>query len=101
MAIDTDGVAVTIWRREDWLYTARPGELETAIGKGKNGKVAVTSEGPVYAWQANGSVWVQLPGRTESQLVGPGGYPKLAVLADGRVLCVWEGDSGVMARLIN
>jgi len=101
MAVDTDGVAVTIWRRDDWLYRVRPGELEMALAKGKNGNVTTTASGPAYVWQADGSVWGQLPGQPERLLVGVGAYPKLATLPNNRVLCVWEQDGQVVACLLN
>ncbi|WP_128544174.1 sialidase family protein [Larkinella soli] len=101
MALGPAGIPATIWRRREQLYTVHPGELEAEAGTGRNPKVAVSRRGETYAWQADGRVWAQMPGSNSPVPLGSGGFPKLATLADDRVLCVWEQDGSVVSQILN
>jgi hypothetical protein len=95
-----DGTLATVWRRADTLFTARPGQPEATIGTGKQAKTLVTPNGQYVIYQQNGQVWLTKPNQAQPTAVGPGAYPKLALLPNNRVLCLWEHDGTVRAMVI-
>ena len=98
--IAPDGAISTVWRRADKLYTARPEQPETELGAGKNAKIVATDKGDYIAFQRDGQVWTTKPGQPQPVAMGEGGYPKLTVLSNNRVLCLWEQTGTVRAGFI-
>ena len=98
--INQTGTVSTIWRREGDLYASAGNGAETLLGPGKLGKVAVSPSGIHYVWQTDGQIWAKTPGQPKPRLLGAGGYAKLCLLPNGRVLCVWEQGNRVVRRFI-
>lgn len=94
------GDVSTVWRRNDKLFTARPEQAETEVGVGKNAKIVTTTKGDYIVFQQAGRVWAFEPGQPQPTPVSAGAYPKLTLLPNGRVLCVWEEEGIIQAKFI-
>ena len=88
----TTGVE-TVWRRNDTIYTGRPGAPEVAIGKGKDAAIA----GDVILWSAPDGLRMQR-GAGPSQIVDTdGAYPSLA-MENGRTIAAWESKGRIVVK---
>lgn len=91
IAIGTDGKAVTVWRRESTIFTARTGETERPVHEGRNPAIAVGTEGAYLAWTDENGLEARIPGHSDPVVLDPEGqYPQLAALSDGTILAGWE-----------
>ncbi|MFD2935265.1 sialidase family protein [Spirosoma flavum] len=95
-----DGGIGTVWRRADKLYTARPGQPEIELATGKNAKIVTTRTGNYVVFQQAGELWVSTPNQPQPTAIGPGAYAKLTRLANDRILCLWDQDGIVQAKII-
>ncbi|WP_018621396.1 sialidase family protein [Spirosoma luteum] len=95
-----NGSVSTVWRRADTLFTARPGQPETELTTGKNAKIITTPKGNYIVFQRGGQIWTITPDQPNPAAVAPGGYPKLTRLPNNRVLCLWEQEGTIRARII-
>lgn len=95
-----DGAISTVWRRADKLYTARPGQPETELATGKNAKIVTTKKGDYVVFQQGNQVWVITPEQQQPVPLASGAYPKLTRLSTSQVLCLWEQDGTIRARII-
>ncbi|GAB4024346.1 exo-alpha-sialidase [Spirosoma gilvum] len=100
LSVDQAGHLSTVWRRADKLYIDRPGQPETEIATGKNAKIASTSNGNYFVFQQAEQLWAITPQQKQPVAIGLGAYAKLAQLKNDRVLCVWEHDGNVWARVL-
>ncbi|MVM37686.1 exo-alpha-sialidase [Spirosoma sp. HMF3257] len=98
--MSADGNVSTVWRRNDKLFTARPGQSETELATGKNAKIVTTAKGDYIAFQQDGQVWSMSPSQTQPSVISAGGYPKLAVMPKNRILCLWEEEGSVRAGFL-
>lgn len=89
---------LSVWRRENTLYTCRPGELEQAVATGRNVTAATSPWGTALAWDEGGTVWLKATNRTPVAL-GKGQLPSVAIGKQG-VVCVWEDDGQVMMNIV-
>ena len=94
-----DRTISTVWRRADRIFTARPEQPETELGSGKNAKIVTTGKGDYVVFQQDGRAWAISPGQARPVAVGEGAYPKLTLLPNDRVLCLWEHDRECPGRL--
>lgn len=95
-----DGTLSTVWRRSDKLFTARPGGAETEFATGKNAKIVTTVKGNYVVFQQAGQVWTITPDQTQPTALSAGAYPKLTLLPNDRVLCLWEQGGTVRVEFI-
>lgn len=98
MAINTNGLVQTVWRREGKIYAAQPGLTEKEIGEGKACNVALLKDQPVYAWIKDGFVTVSTTGKRE-MILGKGNLPVLRALSDKTMICVWENEQQIHAAI--
>ena len=89
---------ITVWRRENTLYTCRPGESEQAVSTGRNVTAATSPSGTALAWDEGGMVWLKLNSNKPVPL-GQGQIPSLALTSKSAV-CVWELEGHVMMNHI-
>jgi hypothetical protein len=83
----------TVWRRNDVIYSDRPGSPEIEIGKGKDPAIA----DDVILWSAPDGLRMQR-GSAESQVVdADGAYPSLAMV-DGRIIAAWESKGRIVVK---
>lgn len=90
---------LTVWRRENTLYTCRPGESEQAVSTGRNVTAASSSSGTALAWDEAGMVWLKLNGNEPISL-GKGQIPSVALTSKSAV-CVWEAEGQVLMNYIS
>jgi hypothetical protein len=94
LALDPKGDGITVWRRKDAIFLARPETEETKLGDGKDAAVTVTQEGVYAIWTTAHGVVARAPGAKDPRVLSDsGGYPSLAGRDD--VIAAWENDDGV------
>ena len=95
-----NGAISTVWRRADTLFTAQPGRLETGLATGKNARIVTTPKGNYIVFQREGQIWTITPDQPNPAAMAPGSYPKLTWLPNNQVLCLWEQEGTIRARII-
>ncbi|GAB3944546.1 hypothetical protein GCM10028805_12220 [Spirosoma harenae] len=94
VVISATGQPLTVWRRENTLYTCRPNAPETSIATGRNVTIATNATQTAIAWDEAGTVWAKL--NNDAPIVlGKGQLPSIA-LVDKSMICVWEAEGQVM-----
>jgi hypothetical protein len=100
LAIAADGVAQTVWRRQNKIYAATPGTVEKEIGEGKGCAIEIVNGKNIYAWtDANGDIVCLLPDGTR-KIAGRGSLPRLKAVSDDKVICVWEENKNIKSSLL-
>lgn len=89
----TKGQPLTVWRRENTLYSCRPGEPEQPIAVGHNISAATNASNTALAWDENGMIWLKL-NTNKPVTLGKGQLPSVAV-SKKTALCVWEMEGQV------
>jgi len=100
LAINDKDAAETVWRRNNTIYSCRPGEAETAIGEGRGCTIETVNGHNVYAWSENGQV-VVLTAQGNKKTVGKGQLPALKKISNKNIVCVWENEHQVYAHAIS
>jgi hypothetical protein len=100
LAINSNGVPQTVWRRKDSIYTCAPGQKEIAIGTGRGCALETVNNKNVYAWTENGDVIVRKAQGMKINL-GKGQLPLLKRINDEHLLCVWENDKQIRVRIVS
>jgi len=94
------GDITTVWRREQTVYLAAPGQPESVVGNGVNPALAISARGPVVAWNAARGLMVTAAGHEPQLLDAAGKFVALTPTAYG-VLAAWETGDGAATRLID
>lgn len=90
VAVDSRGVATTVWRRETTVYRARAGEQETRVGEGRSPMIASRGTGTLIVRQDGQSIKLASSADAAETVVGEGRHPQVLALRDGRALVAWE-----------
>jgi len=98
VSISSTGRPLTVWRRENMLYTCRPGEQEKAVAAGRNVTATTRSENSALAWDEGGTVWLKYNDKGPVA-IGKGQMPSVALFEKSAV-CVWELDGQVMQATV-
>jgi len=100
LAVSDNGVAQTVWRRHNKIYTATPGSIEKEIGEGKGCSIETVNGKNIYAWtDSTGNLVCQLPNETK-KIIGKGNLPLLKSLNDNEVICVWVEDKNIKSTTL-
>lgn len=99
LAINSNGIPETVWRREGKIFAAAPGATEIEIGEGRSCSIETINNKNMYAWTEKGSVIVMKPGGIKVNL-GEGSLPLLKALSDKRVICVWENENEIHTAIV-
>jgi hypothetical protein len=92
MAIAGDAV-YTVWRRDQTIYLARPGEAERELGPGRDAAIAVAG-GRVYtAWSSADGLQFRAGGKALP--AREGAYVDLVAAGD-RVIAAWEHQGRIV-----
>jgi hypothetical protein len=96
LALDTQGTAYTVWRREGNIYACEPGREERFLGAGQQPWLAVGPKGPVYAWlkEKNGALMLLEPGAKEPKVVAEKANDPVLASGKNQVVLVWTDASG-------
>ena len=100
LTINNNAVVQTVWRRKDSIYSCEPGQKETTIGTGRGCTLETVNNKNVYAWTENGDIIVRKPQGMKINL-GKGQLPLLKRINDEHLLCVWENDKQIYARILS
>lgn len=102
--MDGGGVAIdganifTVWRRDQTIYLARPGQAERELGSGRDAAVAVAG-GRVYtAWSSAEGLRFRVDG--DMRPTRAGAYVDLAV-SGGRVIAAWEHQGRIVIESLD
>jgi hypothetical protein len=97
LALNSQGKAVSVWRRGGDIFVTASGEKERKIDAGKDAALTIASSGVYVVWTNNGAVRALVPGKTEPILLAPqGAFPQLIAVPGGPVVAAWE-DHGQIA----
>jgi hypothetical protein len=99
LAVNEKGEVQTVWRREATIYASTVGTPEAEIGQGKGCTLESVNGKNVYAWTENGNVTVLTP-QGQKKMIGNGSAPQLKALNSGNVICVWEHEKQIHARVV-
>ncbi|MGF7218724.1 hypothetical protein GGR92_004903 [Spirosoma lacussanchae] len=99
VTLSPSGQPLTVWRRENTLFTCQPGQAEQAIGTGRNITAATGPSDTAVVWDEGGIVWLKRNGNDPINL-GKGQLPSVA-LTDQVAICVWEADGQVMMKIVH
>ena len=93
------GEISTLWRRENTLYTARPGAPEVSIGVGRSPMFSMGPNGAWMIWQDRDKIRLKTPAGAESN-IGEGRLPQVLALPDGHAVAAWDQGGEVHALRI-
>lgn len=99
IAINNNGAAQTVWRRENKIYSCEPGSAEIEIAEGKSCTVETVNNKNIYAFTDNGNIYCLLPG-AQKQLLGKGSLPILKSISDNQVICIWQNDHQIYRSVL-
>ena len=96
---ELQGDVVTLWRRENELYLARPGsQAEQRLATGKNPAVALRKAGVYAVWSTPEGIMAAVPGKPAYVLSKSGAFPVLT--GQGPVVAAWEDKGRIVTRLL-
>jgi len=101
VTFDPNGEPVTIWRRENDVFLARPGEAEQRLGSGKNPVLAVGRNVIYGAWTNSEGLVVQDVAGQPVATLPAARWPVLLASPDGSVLLAYEQDGQAFVRLLD
>jgi hypothetical protein len=84
----------TVWRREDKVYLAKPGNPEVAIATGRNCSITNPSK-PIITWQEGEHLKVKDLQKGTTTDAGNGAFIKAIKTKDNKILCAWEADGQI------
>ena len=99
IAINKNGQAETVWRREKKIYACEPGKPEKEIGEGRSCTIESVNGKNIYAWVDDGNVIVMKPRGLKVNL-GQGQLPMLKAVNNKHVLCVWENENKIHRKIL-
>jgi hypothetical protein len=100
ISINETGKVSTAWRRNgDVIYwsESRP---EQKVGSGKDVSMIQNKARTVIAWQDDGSIKVLDLNKKETSEIGNGVSPRVYLLNNGKIICVWEDNERVRYKVI-
>jgi len=100
LVINNKGEPETVWRRKNIIYACILGQPETAIGEGKGCTIESVNGKNVYAWAENGEIIIRKPQGMKVNL-GKGQLPLIKSINNEHILCVWENDKQVHAKIVS
>ena len=99
IAMNKKGKLITVWRRENAIYTNEIGKEEQEIAKGVNCSIAITSNGSFFVYENDGKVFLKKPNGNILE-IGNGKYPKIASMG-ADIFCCWQNDGAILGEIIN
>jgi hypothetical protein len=102
VATNEKGGAWAVWRREKTCYATNmkaSEKRERRLGNGEQPVVAVTREGPAFAWitKRRGDLLVLGPDEAQpTRIATPATDPSMIATAGGQIVLAWEGEGGVI-----
>lgn len=89
-----NGRPVSVWRRNDDVFTAEPGKPEVKIGKGHDVAAAGRGKNLYAVWVREGKLTLWADGKTE--VIGEDAvFPAIAALPNGGAIVAWEQSGSI------
>lgn len=98
VSLSSAGRPLTVWRRENMIYTCQPGEQEHEVAMGRNVTLTTRSALTALAWDEGGTIWLKY-NQNKPIALGKGQIPSIA-LSGNSAVCVWESDGQVMQATV-
>jgi hypothetical protein len=94
------GQVVTLWRRRNELFLARPGgKAEEPFATGKNAAITLRADGIYAVWQSTEGIMTKAPEKAPRILSATGSYPVIAPA--GPVIAAWEDQGRIRTERID
>jgi len=100
LAITDNGIAQTVWRRENKIFSYEPGRQEKEMGEGKSCTMETVNGKNVFAWTEKGEVIV-LNKKGEKINLGKGQLPLLKSINNQDFICIWENEKQIHKAVFN
>jgi hypothetical protein len=101
LALAPDLSPLTVWRRENQIFFARPDQPEQLLGVGRQPVIASLPAGPVIAWTEASSIRILRPGQTQPEtLPSAGAFLSLLPTAGGRLLLAAEHEGSIFIEIL-
>lgn len=101
LALAPDLTPLTVWRRENQVFFARPEQPEQLLGPGRQPVIASLPGGPVIAWTEASSIRILRPGQSQPEsLSSPGAFLSLFPTAGGRLLLAAEHEGSIFIEIL-
>lgn len=100
LAISENGTTSTAWRRNSEVFYWAEKQQERKLGSGRDVSMARNRIKTVVAWQDQNKIKVLDLSTDSLTEPGKGISPRVYLLANGKVICVWEDNKMVMYKLI-
>jgi|GEM_PF-171547 len=95
LVIYENGSIRTVWRRNDEIFIAQPGNREELAGKGMKCMIISNRDGSYILFIDKGMVCLRKPDGSTIELGAGSGYPKLKSIDDTTLVCAWENDKKI------
>lgn len=100
LAISESGITSTAWRRNSDIYYWSEDQPEQKLGSGRDVSMAQSKATTIVAWQDKNSIKVMDLKKNTTTEIGTGISPRVYLLSNGKVICVWEDDKVIRYRLV-
>jgi hypothetical protein len=100
LAISENGVTSTTWRRNSDVYYWAENQPEQKLGSGRDVSMSQSKNSTVVAWQEKNTIKVMDLKKDRISEIGTGISPRVYLLSNGKVICVWEHNKVVRYKLI-
>lgn len=100
LSINESGIVSTAWRRNSEVYFWSEKKAEMKVGTGRDVSMAQIKNRTIIAWQDNKTVKVREVNTETTMEIGNGISPRVYVMPNGKILCVWEDDRQVKFKAI-
>jgi hypothetical protein len=91
LSLDSKNVIRTVWQRDGQIFSARPGQPETPVGKGRSCSISNN----VFGWAQDGNLIIKRENGHEMAL-GDGAALQLAHFSNGDFVAVWENNKKIV-----
>lgn len=93
LALAPDGKPVTVWRRDQEVFSARPGDKEVKLGAGKQPVVAYAGSTMVAAWTEGRTLHYRAGDQQPQVLSTDASFVSLVPATNGKCFVAWESSS--------
>jgi hypothetical protein len=103
LTMSSNNTVFAVWRRENKIFSGKPGADESELGTGKDASIAAgLNNRLVAAWTSPGGIEVRDSNKPASWLLAPGGaYPNLIMTGKGSVIAAFEQGNGIAIRKLD
>jgi hypothetical protein len=97
--LDSQHMIHTAWQRDGNIFYAQPSKPEVQIGQGRNCRISGVTNS-VISWKDGADLKIKYLSSGSETTVGTGSYIETLILADEKLLCVFEDKGKIHFRKI-